>query len=360
MQIGIELEYWVVDEDGALASAVELVEECEHVVEEFVDSLVELQLPPVDAPEALPRTTVDVLDAVLEVAAAHELRLVPLGTPLTEHDLPIVTDRGRLLETIYGAEIARAKNCAGTHVHFDQVEHVERQLDLLTALDPALALVSSSPYYGGRRLATSSRALQYRTHSDAGLQRYRDLWDYVESAAEWQARVEAQYDALRTIALDRGVDAEAFDRYVSPENAVLTPVRLRETPATVEWRAPDAALPSQVLQLVTDVHGLVEQTDRKAVVPGVPGVREHEIGVPPLAELRALSAAAIANGLADGSVRSYLETMGFDTAQYAPIAERITGPAEIDESTARSIRLEYAAALRAEVDALRATVDEDV
>ncbi|WP_227377861.1 hypothetical protein [Haladaptatus halobius] len=86
---------------------------------------------------------------------------------------------------------------------------------------------------------------------------------------------------------------------------------------------------------------------------GVPGIRDHEIGIPPFGKLRTLSATAISDGLASEEVRDYLTEMGFDLSKYAPIAERVIGPYHISEKTAQAIRLEYAGALRADVELLR-------
>lgn len=133
----------------------------------------------------------------------------------------------------------------------------------------------------------------------------------------------------------------------------MTPVRLRDQSPTVEWRAPDTSLPSHLLRLIEDVSVLVSQVDEKEVVIGVPGIRDHEIGIPPFGKLRALSATAISDGLASEEVRDYLTEMGFDLSKYAPIAERVIGPYHISEKTAQAIRLEYAAALRADVELLR-------
>lgn len=276
---------------------------------------------------------------------------MPLGTPLARESIPIVTERGRLLERLYGDELEYAKSCAGTHVHFDKGS-VGSQLNLLTALDPALALVNSSPYFNGCCLASSSRAAIYRYRAHSTLARYRDLWDYVENVEEWEERIEEQYEVLRLIAREHGIDEAVFERTFHPENAVLTPVRLRKRSPTVEWRAPDTALPSQILRLATDVSTLVRKTQHKDVVIGEPGVRPDEIGVPPFPEVRELSTAAINEGVRSPQVRQYLETMGFDVGTYRPISDRIERRWTLPAERARSLRLEYAALLRTDVERL--------
>lgn len=353
MNVGVELEYWVVDETGRLTPADELLDVHECVTHEFVDSLLEIQVPPVAPGSALRRELHRILTAVLDAANQQGKHLVPLGTPLTAHGLPIITERGHLLEQLYGDELRYAKHCAGTHVHFDKEKgRVTEQLNLLTALDPALALVSSSPYYDGERIASSARASVYRLGAHSQFSRYRDLWVYVDDTAEWNARIETEYKLLRAMAHETGIDTEVFSEYFHPENAVLTPVRLRERSPTVEWRAPDTALPSQLVQLVDDVAALLSQIEDKGLVIGDPGIWPDKIGIPPFAELRKLSASAIADGLNAEGVRAYLTSMGFDLSRYQPLSEQIHAGESVSIQEARNLRLTYAARLESDVDRL--------
>jgi hypothetical protein len=352
MKVGVELEYWVVDETGQLTPADELLDAHECITHEFVDSLVEIQVPPVETAADLRREMHAILASVLEVANQQGKHLVPLGTPLTAHGLPIITERGHLLEQLYGDELRYAKHCAGTHVHFDK-GRVTEQLNLLTALDPALALVNSSPYYNGERVASSARASVYRLGAHSRFSRYRDLWAYVDDTAEWNARVKTEYKLLRAIAHETGIEEEVFAEYFHPENAVLTPVRLRERSPTVEWRAPDTALPSQLVQLVGDVAALLSQVEEKDLVIGEPGVWADQIGIPSFARLRKLSASAIVDGVNSGEVRNYLTTMGFDLSQYQPLSEQIQDGETISIEEARKMRLEYAGRLESDVARLQ-------
>jgi hypothetical protein len=355
MKIGLELEYWVVDERGQLTAVDELLEAHPCVIHEFVDSLIEIRVPPAETATELRQLVAERLSTVLAAAHSAGKRLVPLGTPLTTHDLPIITERGRVLERIYGDELQYAKHCAGTHAHFDQ-HNVQRQLNLLTALDPALALVNSSPYYDGKRVATSSRASVYRLGRASQFSRYRDLWTYVDGVDEWQARITTEYKVLRAITHECGIAEDTFTEFFQPENAVLTPVRLRGTTPTVEWRAPDTALPSQIIQLVSDVAALLRQTENKdvSIGGGEPGIGADAITVPQFAELRKLSASAIADGLQSDSVRAYLTALGFDLSQYQPIAEEIDTGTTLTAEDACTLRMQYADQLNADVASLTA------
>jgi gamma-glutamyl:cysteine ligase YbdK (ATP-grasp superfamily) len=351
MKVGVESEYWVVDETGALCDGRELVDAHECVEPEFVASLIEIKTPPVENESALRHALQSTLRTVLAAADAKGKRLVPLGTPLSDSSSPIVSKRGRLLERIYGDGITPATQCAGTHIHFD-AENVPRQVNLLTALDPALALVSSSPYYAGEYSMHASRPYAYRSLCGEEFVRFRDLWEYITDTTEWDSRLAAAHEAFRTLALDRGVTNGEFTTHFQPENTVAVPVRVRETFPTVEWRAPDTALPSQVVTLTSDISRLVHQTATKPVEIGEPGVQPHRISVPEFDDLRQLTAAAIERGLDSPAVWEYLEAMSIDPRNYQPISSEIGQQSSVSVTEARRIRLEYADRLERDVETL--------
>lgn len=357
MKLGIEVEFWVVDERGRLTDGTEIVAAHERVEPEFVDPLVEVRTTPHETEASMRRDLQTVLCSALRAAAAAGKKLVPLGTPLTAASSEATGERGRLFEHIYGDGIESAKNCAGTHVHFEKDE-VDRQLNVLTALDPAIALVNSSPYYLGDRGADSSRAAAYRGECGEAFERFCGLWPYVDDVEEWEARVVDAYDAYRTLAAERGVPPDRVETHFTPENTVLNPVRLRESVPTVEWRAPDSALPSQVVRLAFDARDLVVRTGEKPlsrVGPDEPtGPGEDAIRIPAFPRLSGLSDDAIRLGLASERVRTYLRSMGFDPSSYDPISTRIRGPETLRESEARDLRLTYAERLCGDVETLTA------
>ncbi|MFD1512748.1 glutamate-cysteine ligase family protein [Halomarina rubra] len=357
MQLGVEMEFWVVDELGDLCDGHDLTEAHELAIPEFVESLVEVTTPPRGSPAGIAESLADVLDTLLVRARETDRRLVPLGTPLTTTDSPVVSARGDVLERIYGEGLDVAKNCAGTHVHFEQGV-VARQLNLLTALDPALALVSSSPFYGGERLATSSRAYAYRYKAGHDVGKFRDLWAYTDDPEQWDQRLQHLYEELRSMALNRGVTVEEYVDLFDPEDVVVTPVRLRRETPTVEWRSPDTTLPSQVVTLLEDLEPLVAKTADLPVEVGDPGVTNDAIGVPAYAELQQLSSAAIERGLDSPFVWKYLEAYGIDTTRYHPLADQFYAGDTIGEERARRVRLEAARLLERDVDALYTTVTE--
>lgn len=351
MKVGLEVEYWVIDEKGRLCSGADIVDSHDAVVPEFVDPLIEIQTSPYKDLAALRCDLQQTLRFVCTDAVARRKRLVPLGTPLTTTTIPVVSPRGRLLEQIYGNRLDYAKHCAGTHVHFDTGNVVD-QLNLLTALDPAIALVNSSPFYDGKSLAQSSRAQTYRCASDPEMAPYRNLWQYTSSVDEWEQRIDARYQEFRSLADQKGIAPQVLNRWFEPENSMLAPVRLRQQPPTVEWRAPDTSLPSQILQLVNDVAWLVRQTEDKSVDVGTPGVFSDHIGIPPFETLRWLTSEAITHGLRSTAVREYLERLTFDTTQYEPLAACFPSCQQISDNDAKRLRLAAAEMLRDDIEAV--------
>lgn len=342
------MEFWVVDERGRLCDAQGLTDAHERIEPEFIGPLLEVRTEPHERELDLRRDLQRTLRTAIREATAAGKHLVPLGTPVAPASPPATGERGELFEDIYGEGIEPAKNCAGTHVHFER-ERPRRQLNLLTALDPALALVSSSPYYCGERRTDSSRADAYRRACGADFERYCGLRDYVDSPEEWISRAERDYERFEALAADRGVDEAAVREHFGPRNAMLNPVKLHGSLPTVEWRAPDTALPTQVLRLASDTRRIVEQTETKDLAIGAETPDYDHIGIPEFDRLRELSRGAIRWGLGSEQVRAYLEGMGFDVSAYEPISRQLQGPQRIEAAEAREIRLEYAKRLRADV-----------
>lgn len=359
MQIGIEVEFWVVDRDGRLVDGQDIADAHDRIDPEFVGPLLEVHTEPHRDERELRRDLREVTSTAVEAAAADGRRLVPLGTPLSEAAAPARTDRGELFERIYGEGVRSAKNCAGTHVHVEADDRC-RQLNLLTALDPALALLSSSPYYCGYQIASAARPLAYRFEPGERFAPYCDLWTYASTVEEWRRRVDERYEEFLDIGVDCGVDRSTVERRFDPEDTPLAPVRLRPETDTVEWRAPDAALPSQVVRLATDVGKLVRRTADTPVVVGgeEPGVYPDRIVVPEFERLRALTDEAIRWGLDSRPVREYLASFSLDPADYDPISAELRGPGRLHDDEARAIRLTYADRLETDLHASRR--DRDV
>lgn len=169
---------------------------------------------------------------------------------------------------------------------------------------------------------------------------------------EWNRRLQEYYVEFMILTIDRGVCPDTFEKQFQPENTVLTPVRLRQVTPTVEWRAPDTALPSQIVRLASDIGRLIYQTENVPVEIGRSGIESDRIGIPESGELQRLTESAIRSGLDSVSVRRYLECMALDWTRYHPVSERIDGPRILSEREARRIRLDHAMELEKDVATL--------
>lgn len=353
MKTSLEVEYWVIDEDGSLASPGTLADRSEHVEREFVEPLFEIKTTPCETQEELREELIDRLRETIDAARARGKRLVPLATPLDAGPIEYLPgERTDIQRRVVGEAFEHSKRCAGTHVHFDR-EAPADQLNVLTALDPAFALLTSSPYYRGERIAACARPMCYRSRCYGGDPEFGQLWEYVESEAEWTARVEECFARFKRLAIERGVPVEQVEERFRPEDATWTPVRLREEFSTVEWRSPDATLPSEILRMAADTKAVVERAAETPVSVGGEGrVTDDAIELPPFETLRDHVDEAMRNGTTAPSVADYLERMGLDPSDYRPIGPRIDGRDALTRREARALRLAYADRLEADVEGL--------
>ncbi|MEM4781388.1 MAG: glutamate-cysteine ligase family protein [Halalkalicoccus sp.] len=350
MKTSIEVEFWVIDRNGALCDPADLAEIDSRVEEEFVDCLFEIKTTPCESVEELRAELVERIDETLREANRRGRSLVPLGTPVNGGEIDQSPDERALIQReVLGEDFEYAKHCAGTHVHFEK-RNVIDQLNALIALDPALALVNSSPYYRGWRVAAGARPYVYRKRGYAKFPDHGQLWEYADGVAEWNDRLERRYREFKRAALDAGIDEHRFDANFSPDDTIWTPVRLRKAYPTVEWRSPDAALPSQVLRLAEELYPVMERANDGVRIEGNVGLNTHDgLVLPRFETVRSLTDEAIYEGLGSERVRSYLDRMGFRVDRYDPITERIDGERYVSEAEARKLRLEYAQLLERDV-----------
>ncbi|WP_336364161.1 glutamate-cysteine ligase family protein [Halalkalicoccus salilacus] len=354
MKKSIEIEYWVIDREGNLVEPEGLTTDSEQREEEFVEPLFELKTTPCETTSELRTEFAERLDSVLAEAADLGKALVPLGTPIDGGSIERLPDeRSRIQRRVLGENFEYAKHCAGTHVHFEQRNATE-QLNALIALDPALALLNSSPYFQGRRVAAGARAYVYRKKCYEQFPKHGQLWDYVESVAEWNERLEHRFEEFAEAAIESGVDEESVEARFSPDDVVWAPVRLRKEFPTVEWRSPDAALPSQILHLVGEMNAVMETLPHRNVrIEGEHGrMSGDRITLPAFESVCEYVDEALQDGLESEELRSYLDRMGFDVESYRPISARIDGRTTVSRDEACDLRLEYAQELQRDVDRL--------
>jgi gamma-glutamyl:cysteine ligase YbdK (ATP-grasp superfamily) len=349
----IEVEYWVVDETGELTPPGDLFEASPGAEEEFVEPLVEIKTTPCETTRTLRDELFSRLRDVLERADDRGKRLVPLATPLGGDDVTErPSDRTRVQNRVVGDDFAYVRHCAGTHVHVEQQPgRAVDQLNTLVALDPALALVNSSSYFDGERLVAGARSKLYRRLAYADVPHQGWLWRYVDDRDEWDRRLERRYDDFVTAAVEAGVDRRTVEANFDPESAIWTPVQFREAFGTVEWRSPDAALPSQIVQLADDVAGVVDRLrDTPVRIGGDRGhVSDDEIVLPDFDAVLGYVDEAIDPGLDSSALQSYLGRMGFDTDDYRPLSRDLDAGDSLTPDTVRRLRLDAADRLERDV-----------
>lgn len=353
MRLGIEVEYWLVDEAGDLVSADGVISACEGVDPEMIEPLLEVKTPPCNSFEELVEAFTERLGAVRDDARSRGKRLVPLGTPLADETLRHRSKTRIQVQTaVLGDDLAHAGHCAGTHLHFEQDDPVD-QIRVLTALDPSFALVNTSQYYRGERLTACARPHVYRRMCYDSFEGHGQLWEYPDSVEQWRGRVDDRFGRFVEKAVENGVDRETVEDRFSPADALWTPVCLRDDLGTVEWRTPDAAPPLDLCRLIDDVSDVVVNAVEEGTQVNGAVKDDGTVSVPPFETLTDYVDAAIRDGLSDGRVERYLSGFGFDTGEYSPTGESVDGHRSVDADTARRLRLRAADRLDNDLRRLR-------
>ncbi|WP_411968053.1 glutamate-cysteine ligase family protein [Haloferax sp. YSSS75] len=349
----IEVEYWVVEDDGSLTTPGELVDASSGAEREFVEPVLEVKTTPCSTTAELREDLYGRLGDVLSRADQVGKRLVPLATPMSDESVSErESDRTRIQNRVVGSDFEYVRHCAGTHIHVEQRPGREiDQFNTLVALDPALALLNSSPYFDGRRLAAGARSKLYRRMAYDDVPHQGWLWRYADDTREWSRRLERRFEEFLTTAVDAGVDRSSVEANFDPESAIWTPVQLRSAFGTVEWRSPDNALPSDVLRLADSVAGVVEHLDSADLrIEGERGsVTDDTVVLPEFDQVLRYVDAAIEEGLDSEAVRSYLDRMGFDVEAYSPVSHEIDGRETVTPAEARELRLRHADRLERDV-----------
>jgi hypothetical protein len=334
----VEVEYWVVDDEGRLVEPGCLAEAAAGVEGEFVEPLLEIKTTPCETTAALRDELFARLGSVLRRADELDRHLVPLATPLNARgiaDRP--SERTRVQDRVLGEDFEYVRHCAGTHVHVEQQPGREvDQFNTLVALDPALGLLNSSPYYRGRRVAAGARSKLYRWLAYERLPHQGRLWRYADGTEALNRRLERRYEEFVTAALDAGVDRSTVVSNFDRESAVWTPVQLRAAFGTVEWRSPDTALPSQVVAVADRVAAVADLKDTDVRIEGRTGrVTDDTVVLPEFDAVIEYVEAAIREG--------------FDVDAYDPLCGELDGRGRIDPDEARQLRLDYATRLERDV-----------
>ena len=356
-RIGLEQEFFLVDEEGVLSHrADEFLQRCQEVAEaegrspdyfapEWVKNMVEINTPPAYSVTELATEYLSNLKLALQVGREMSLRLYPLSTyPL--HVMPVIHNKlwyHVQIRTVGYDRFMHAGKCTGIHLHLDLPEGTidprvgvsyeatpEAREELLsiynlaTALDLALiALSRACPFYEGRGMNVSAHTVHYRgsdtfgwegvyTHlqSVGGLQPYATS---VEELVELQfARYYAWLEAMDKAGVERHLFAEAGGSLLK---AAWNRVRLSGL-GTVEMRGTDSNYPEVTLAIATLVYNAADRVRReKLIVRPAEGVRtfevsENKLSVPDFKYLDGdLLYAAVTEGVKSPEVKAYLDSI---------------------------------------------------
>jgi len=356
-RIGLEQEFFLVDEEGVLSNrADEFLQRCQEMAEaegrspnyfapEWVKNMVEINTPPTYTVTDLAREYLNNLKLALRVGRELSLRLYPLSTyPL--HVMPVIRDKlwnHIQVRTVGYDRFLHAGRCTGTHVHLDLPdgtidprvgvsykatamarEELLNIYNLATALDPALiALSRACPFYEGRGMNVAAHTFYYRgsdtfgwdgvyTHLQAvgGLQPYAAS---VDELVELQfARYYAWFEAMDKAGVERHLFLEAGGSLLK---AAWNRVRLNKI-GTVEMRGTDSNYPEVTLAIAALIYNAAERVRREnLIVRPADGVRTFEVNGNELAvpEFKYLDGnllfAAVTEGVKSFEIRAYLDSI---------------------------------------------------
>lgn len=356
-RIGLEQEFFLVDEDGILSDRADDFLACakeaagdedlspDSFVEECTKSMVEVNTSPAATLADLKREYFTVLDLALRAGRGSGIRLYPLGT----YPLPVTPafreePSYQLQSVVVGRErFVHAGRCIGTHLHLETAEDtVDRETvvsrdaspealaelvnlyNLAVALDPAIvALTRSTPFYEGQTPGVAVRTARYRGSAVFGwegvythLPLVGGLRPYAASAEDLVFQQHAGYQSWVS-ALERiGLDEE---RYLEAGGALLKahwgPVRLGGL-GTVELRGIDGNYPAVILAMVAVIQATARRVRHESldVMPSE-SARYLELSgdtllVPTFPTLTGdLLRAAVTIGPKDPTLASYLDSL---------------------------------------------------
>ena len=300
-RVGLEQEFFLVDEAGVLADrADEFLAACRERAEdagispdgflpECARHMVEINTTPACSIEVLSREYLEHVGLALEAGRELGLRLYPLATyPLRVR--PSMRDEARyeMQARAVGRErFLHAGRCAGVHLHlevepgtvdgragvsFGSTEAAREELlnayNLGVALDAALlALSRSCPFYEGLATGLANRTCYYRGDEklapDGVYALLKEVGGLRPYAADTEDLVARQFDRLHAwlgTLEGAGVDRELFFAEGGGllKSSSWNPVRLN-THGTVELRGVDSNYPGTVLPVCALAKGVVDR-----------------------------------------------------------------------------------------------------
>ncbi|MBD3249601.1 hypothetical protein GF336_06160 [Candidatus Woesearchaeota archaeon] len=321
-KVGIELEMLVTDQEGKLSNRADEILESSlnpgNIVKEGTYSLVEFVSDPCNSLEDLEKDMRTGLKNIKTIADSLGLNTVPLSDigPDGRNMRREGDGRYNVNSRIWGKERIKIHNTiCGTHIHIDKQDENIKQYNLVESLDPVFVMLSSSPFLQGQNTLNSCRVNAYRNKIFGEFPLHGQLTDYLEDASQRDRRDMIRYDQWIRVS---GIGEEAKE-YFSIDDTCWGPLRERQN--TMEARANDTNLPSNILAAAAFYKGINDHVFRKCLDIRVSRddcdyyADEEKIMLPSYKTLKKLESQGIRYGLKSDIVHdylSYLTDMAYD------------------------------------------------
>ncbi|MFO7710964.1 MAG: glutamate-cysteine ligase family protein [Candidatus Woesearchaeota archaeon] len=308
--IGLELEFHLAYEDGSLANEADLVladsRAGDYLIRESAKSMVEVIAPPSSDLSVVHQNFLKGLSALKEICDDYSLLPVP-SSSIGPESAPISNDpervRGMKKRIILGDELRDLEHhICGTHIHIDKLETAEEihdQYVVMQAMDPAFALLSSTPFFLGQNTKKDYRVDIYRNQVFGEFPLQGQLLPYPVS---YEDIVERQRESLRSW-VGNG-SSEGF----AAHDTCWGPIRMMEK--TIESRCADANVFSQVMGLAALYQGvcnyLSENKPEVVIGEGNFFKEGNQLVIPSYEWLKEAENAGIREGVHNSSLHEYL------------------------------------------------------
>lgn len=297
-KIGVEIEFHLIDEKGVISNSADLIlKEFNNelnLIGELSKSMVEIKSDPVENLNVLSKNLSDILDKVRLIAKKNKLMLLPTTPISNEYLQKRVGSRYETKNKILGnKKRALELNICGTHIHLDKFHDLKFQHNVMLALDPLFAFMSSSSFLNGKNSLNNYRNKVYRFDVFKKFPQYGGLHGYVSNVDELNDRYKKLYLDWKNICLSKDLDFSSFNEL----NTYWGPIRMSRY--TLESRSSDTNLLSNILALSAVYLGFTRQLDK--LMSG-----EVPFDFPSFENIKRYELIAIKKGLKSGIIRTYL------------------------------------------------------
>lgn len=263
--VGTELEFFIVDGNGALAPQAKTIVESlpqslqEHIKLECSPAMIEVVTPPsnlIETSNSLRFLT----SSLIQECEKHNLSLLPLETYAGTISIePFKKERYLAKQNIVGKDkFDLCGQVCGQHIHFSLSRDVHirtSQINLLIFLDPAIiALSASSPAHG----FTSWRSHTYRNVVHSLIPFQGQLPNYITSFDHYLLQLTQEFELFKAKSGLPPINTSNL----SPFNSIWGPIRYNPFLQTVEVRSigttPDLNLNIALLALLKGAMNMVE------------------------------------------------------------------------------------------------------